>query len=125
MTPKELADRTRDFAVRVARMVDALPRRRSSDVIGRQLLRSATSVGANYREACRARSKGDFNSKIGICQQETDESVYWMELIVDLGLLPDRRLAGLLEEGHELLAIFVASGRTSSARRIAAKEARV
>jgi len=80
---EEMKQRTKQFALRVIKLVAALPKSREADVIGRQLLRSATSVGANYRSACRARSKADFISKIGIVEEESDESLYWLELIME------------------------------------------
>ena len=108
---------TKQFALRAIRLVEALPRSRVSDVIGRQLLRSATSVGANYRSACRGRSKAEFIARIGIVEDESDESLYWMELIVEAGLLPKARLNDLLQEADELTAIFTATGRTAKKRR--------
>lgn len=114
MTPEELAERTKKFAIRIAKMVDALPRKLSGEVMGRQVLRSATSIGANYREACKARSKAEFSAKIGLCQQEANETIYWIELITELKLIPVRRLTDLAGEARELLSIFVASGRTVS-----------
>ncbi len=84
--------------MRVIRLVSALPRNRPADVIGRQLLRSATSIGANYRAACRARSKAEFRSKLAIAEEEADESLYWLELVVESGLVPSNRLAGLMKE---------------------------
>ena len=91
MTKDELKRRTRRFALDVIRLVDSLPRSKTTEVIGRQLLRSATSVGANYRAACRARSSADFVSKMGIVEEEADESMYWMELLVDSGCTPAER----------------------------------
>jgi four helix bundle protein len=92
-----LKQRTQQFALRVIKLVSALQKTREADVIGRQLLRSATSVGANYRSACRARSKADFVSKIGITEKEADESLYWLELI-ESGLLPPSRASDLSQE---------------------------
>jgi four helix bundle protein len=109
----ELRARTRVFALRVARLLTALPRGAVADVLGRQLLRCGTSVGANFRAACRARSRADFIAKMGIVEEETDESIYWMELIVGAELMPRERIADLMQEADELLAIFVASIRTA------------
>ena len=117
MTPKELKERTKAYALRIIRLVDALPAGRSTDVLGRQLLRAGTSVGANYRAACRARSHADFVPKLGIVEEECDESLYWMELLVAAKKVPATRVANLMAEGNELLAIVVASLRTSRTRR--------
>ena len=117
MTPIELNERTKAYALRIIRLVDALPAGRSTDVLGRQLLRSGTSVGANYRAACRARSHADFMSKLGIVDEECDESLYWMELLVGAKKVAVKRVANLMAEGNELLSIVVASIRTSRTRR--------
>lgn len=117
MNEDELKQRTKQFALRVIKLVTALPKSREADVIGRQLLRSATSVGANYRAACRARSKADFISKIGIVEEEADESQYWLELIGEGGLLPGERASALLKEADELTAIFCATGRSAKKNR--------
>ena len=109
----ELKSRTQDFALRVIRLTGALPRTDAARVVGRQMLRSGTSVGANYRAACRARSKPDFVSKMGIVLEEADETAYWLELLVHAQLLPATRVRDLLEEANELVAIFVASIRTA------------
>lgn len=116
MNDAELKERTKQFALRVIRLVDALPRRMVADVLGRQLVRSATLVAANYRSACRAKSRADFISKMGTDEEEADESVLWLELIVDAGLLPATRLAALRVEADELTAITVKSIRTARAR---------
>jgi len=117
MTPTELKERTKEYALRIIRLVDALPASRSTDVLARQLLRSGTSVGANYRAACRARSHADFISKLGIVEEECDESLYWMELLVAAKKVAAKRVANLMAEGNELLSIVVASLRTSRTRR--------
>ncbi len=116
MNDAELKQRTKEFALRTIRLVDALPRRVVADVLGRQLTRSATSVAANYRSACRAKSRADFISKMGTVEEETDESMLWLELIVDAGLLPASRVAALLAEADALTAITVKSIRTARAR---------
>ena len=110
---EDLRDRTKAFALRVIRMIDSLPKTRAADVVARQLLRSATSVGANYRAAKRARSTAEFVAKLGIVEEEADESVYWMELIVESEMLPNGRLKDLLNEGNEIVAMIVASIRTA------------
>ena len=116
MAGDDLKKRTRAFALRVIKMCEALPKGRTSDVIGRQLLRSATSVGANYRAACRAKSKADFVAKMGIVEEECDECLYWMELLVDAGLVKQARLSELIREAHELLSITISSIKTARRR---------
>jgi four helix bundle protein len=113
MTEAELKGRTKAFALRVMKLVDALPKTRAADVVGRQVLRSATSVGANYRSACRARSQADFLNKLGMVEEEADETGYWLELLADAGLIKPARLADLMGECNEITAIIVASIRTS------------
>ena len=93
-----LRDRTKQFAIRVVSVSQSLPRSREGDVVGRQLLRSGTAVGANYRAVCRARSKAEFVAKMGIVMEEADETVFWLELLVDTGLLPEARLVLLLKK---------------------------
>ena len=115
--PFDLRDRTKRFSLRVIRLVEALPQGRTAWLIGKQLLRAATSVGANYRAAKRARSRAEFVAKMGIVEEEVDESVYWMELLVDAGLVPKRRLDPLIQEARELTAIAVSSIRTARTKR--------
>ena len=117
MTTEQLKERTKRVALRVVKLTSSLPRTREADVIGRQLLRSATSVGANYRSACRARSKADFINKIGIVEEEADESAYWIELLLALNVAPNELMYSLLSEMKELTAIFTASGRTAKFNR--------
>ncbi len=116
MTAEVLKDRTKQFALRTMKLSDALPHTRSGNVIANQLIRCATSVGANYRASCRARSTADFISKIGITLEESDESVYWLELIVESRMMPEKRVSSLLKEGNGLVAIFVASSNTAHRR---------
>ena len=113
MDPVELKARTRQFALRIIHLVESMPRGRTTDVLGRQLLRSATSVGANYRAACRARSRADFISKITVAEEEADESLYWLELISESNIIRADRLAGLIKEADELTAILTAAGKTA------------
>ena len=108
----EFKRRTRAFAVRCMKVCDALPQRRSADVLARQLLRSATSVSANYRAACRAKSRKDMVSKLSIVEEEGDESIHWMDLIVEGGLMKGQRLRELIAEGNEIVAMTVASIKT-------------
>jgi four helix bundle protein len=113
MDKVELNGRTKKFALRVIRMTEALPRNRTADVLGRQVLRSGTSVGANYRAACRAKSRADFISKMGTVEEECDETSYWMELLVESGQMKQSRLASLMKEADELLRIIVTSSKTA------------
>jgi four helix bundle protein len=113
MTTQELKQRTFDFGVRVVHAVEALPKSETARILGRQLLRAGTSVGANYRAAARARSRADFVAKLGIVEEERDESSYWMEMIIALKGLKRSRLTSLLTEANELLAIVVASIKTA------------
>jgi four helix bundle protein len=113
LTPEELKDRTKRFALRIMKLVDALPQGTAGWAIGKQLIRAGTSVGANYRAACRGRSKAEFAAKLGIVIEEADECGYWMELIIDGELLPRPQVEPLHKEAHELAAIFVASVRTA------------
>ncbi len=115
--PEELRNRTKQFALRVIRLVRALPKTEEARIIGRQLLRSATSVAANYRAVCRARSKAEFLAKTGIVVEESDESQFWLELLVDSGIVPREKLAPLSKEATELVAIFVASQSTAKQNR--------
>ena len=107
--------RTKQFALRVIRLFESLPAEKVARRIGDQLLRSGTSVGANYRAACRARSPAEFRSKLGICEEEADESLYWMELLVEANIVPEQRLDNLMQETDEILAIIVVSIKTSAA----------
>lgn len=109
--------RTKAFALRVIRLTETLPPTRSADVIGKQLLRSATSVGANYRASRRAKSRADFIHKLAIVEEEADESAYWLELLVESGLVTHAKLAELMRECDEITAIMVASIRTARANR--------
>jgi four helix bundle protein len=109
----ELRERTAAFALRVIEMFRVLPQTPEAQVIGKQLLRSATSVAANYRAVQRARSKPEFLSKIGIVVEESDESIFWLELLVKSRIVAEPRMAKLIEEANELTAIFASSQRTA------------
>lgn len=117
MTPAEFQSRTKNYALRVIKVVEALPRERISYVLGTQLLRCGTSVASNYRAASRAKSTADFISKMGTVEEECDESIFWMELLIQSGRISAARLDSLLTEGRELLAMTVASIVTSKAKR--------
>lgn len=113
MTPEQLQERTKAFALRIIRLFRSLPNSRVAQVIGTQLLRSGTSVGANYRAVCRSRSKAEFIAKLGIVIEEADESAYWMELLIGSEVIKKERLASLLAESRELTAIFNAARNTT------------
>ncbi len=108
-----LKAKTKLYALRVIKLVESLPRNRTAEVIGRQLLRSATSVGANYRAACRAKSSADFVAKMSIVEEEADECLYWMELLIESGLVSQKRLVDLIEESDAIVAIVVSSIKTA------------
>jgi four helix bundle protein len=109
MNAQDLKDRTKQFALRVMRLVDALPDTPKGRAVASQLVRSGMSVAANYRAACRGRSHAEFISKIGIAEEEADETVLWLELIVEDKLLPEKKIAPLLKEANELTAIMATS----------------
>jgi four helix bundle protein len=120
MDSENLKQRTKQFALRVIKVVESLPHDRTSNVLGHQLLRSGTSVGANYRAACRSKSAADFISKMGTVEEESDESAYWMELLAEAGKINPVKVSALLQEANELTAISVSSINTakkSQARR--------
>ncbi len=117
MDSEQLKQRTKKFALRVIRMSQALPKTPEAKVIGNQLLRSATSTAANYRAACRARSRAEFISKLGVVLEEADESLFWIELIVEAGIVAGKRMEQLRREAEELTAIFAASKIALSQRR--------
>ena len=109
MNPQELKERTKQFALRVMRLVDALPNTPKGKAIAGQLVRSGTSVAANYRAACRGRSKAEFISKLGVAEEEADETTLWLDLIIADRILPEKKVASLLREANELVAIMAAS----------------
>ncbi|MGC9315650.1 MAG: four helix bundle protein [bacterium] len=115
---KELSDRTKIFALRIIKLVQALPDNQVSYIIGKQILRSGTSVGANYRASCRARSTAEFVSKLGIVAEEADETLYWLELLVESGQMCEDRLAGLMKETNEIISIIVSSIKTSKRKAV-------
>jgi four helix bundle protein len=111
--PEALRDRTKKFAMRGIRLFQRLPHLTEAQVLGKQLLRAATSVGANYRAAGRARSKAEFVAKIGIVVEEADEAIFWLECLMESGIVKPDLLRDLLAEANELVAIFAASQRTA------------
>ena len=113
MTRDEMKARTKTYAKRIVKLCEALPDKWVARTLGRQLLRSGTSVGANYRAVCRAKSAADFLNKLRIVEEECDESLFWMELLVECNLVNARRLTSLMQEGNEFLSIVVASAKTT------------
>jgi four helix bundle protein len=121
MNREALAQRTKKFALGALALRNQLPRQDSAWILGNQFLRAATSVGANYRAASRARSSAEFISKIGIVEEEADECCYWLELIQEGGIFLPGKIDPFLQEARELTAIFTASGRTAKRNRIGAR----
>jgi four helix bundle protein len=117
MNSEELKAGTKQFALRLMKLVGALPKTTVGRAIGGQLVRGATSVVANYRAACRARSKAEFAAKLGTVAEEADETCFWLEMIIEGELVPAKRAAALLEESNALTAIFTPGVRTSQRRR--------
>lgn len=116
MNEPQMKERTKQFALRVLKMADALPTNRSGNVIANQLARCGTSVAANYRALCRAKSRADFMNKTSIVEEEADESGFWLELVADAGLMTIARVKPLLDEASEITAMLVASRKTAVAR---------
>src|SRR5262249_28085606 len=113
MPAEDLRERTKHFAVRIIKLYRSLPRSDEARILGRQILRSGTSIGANYRSACRARSHSEFMAKLGIVLEEADETAFWLELMQLSDIFPEKKLHDLVREVNELIAIFVASVRTA------------
>lgn len=113
MTKAEMKGRTKKYALRVIKAVQALPNNRVANVLGSQLLRAGTSVGANYRAVCRAKSTADFVNKLKIVEEECDESLFWMELLIKSGIMTQGKLGDLMREGDEILSIVVAALKTT------------
>jgi four helix bundle protein len=108
-----LKRRTKDFSLRIVRLYRSLPQTQEARILGTQLLRSSTSIGANYRAACRARSRAEFVAKLGIVLEEADETVYWLEPVQETAIFPEAKLRDLMREANELVSIFVTSVRTA------------
>ena len=117
MNKIELEKRTKEFSLILIRFLQSLPKNYLGEALGRQLLKSGTSIGANYREANRAESKADFIHKLAIAEKEASETVYWLELMTEAGIGDRKDVAKLLQEAREILAIFAAAGRTSKGLR--------
>jgi four helix bundle protein len=118
MNQEEMKRRTKLFALGIIQLVELLPKERIAGVLGGQLLRSGTSVGSNYRSACRAKSIADFISKMGIVEEEADKSLYWMELLIEAGIEVSVNMDALMKEAGELLSITVASIKTARKRKV-------
>lgn len=116
MDELELQNRTKNFAVRVFKMAEKLPSSRGTGIIANQIIRSSTSMASNYRSACRAKSKADFINKLKIVEEETDETLFWLEFIIAVELLQEKLLSDLMKECKELLAIFTASLKTTKSK---------
>lgn len=117
MYPSEELKNRKQFAIRIVKLFRSLPKTEEARIIGKQVLRSGTSIAANYRAVCRARSKAEFIAKIGVVVEEADETVLWLELLVETDIVKETRMASLLKESNELLAIFAASQYTARKRR--------
>lgn len=117
MNPEDMKARTRAFALRIIRLAESLPNTPTARVIRDQMLRCGPSVGANYRAACRAKSKPDFVSKMGTVEEEADESIYWMELLIDANIVKRPKIADLLNEADQILSIVISSIKTAKGYR--------
>jgi len=125
MTERELLDRTKQFALRIFKLVGGLPRTIQGKAVAAQRIRSGTSVAANYRAACRARSKVEFIAKLGVAEEEADESVFWLELVIETGLLSAARVKPLLAEAGEIVAIIASSKKTAAKSQIANRKSQI
>jgi four helix bundle protein len=125
MTESDLIERTKQFALRVIKLVGELPRTIEGRAIASQLMRSGTSVAANYRAACRARSKPEFIAKLSTVEEEADESAFWLELIIDAGLMSDSKIRPLLNEASEIVAIMASSKKTAAKSQIANRKSTI
>ena len=125
MTERELLERTKQFALRIFKLVGALPQTIQRKAVAAQLIRSGTSVAANYRAACRARSKPEFIAKLGVVEEEADESAFWLELIIETGLLNQRKVTPLLAEAGEIVAMMASSKKTAAKSQIANRKSAI
>jgi len=116
MDAQQMKERTAAFALRIVRLVRSLPRDMTCQIIGRQLLKAGTSVAANYRAACRARSKPEFVAKMGIVEEEADESLFWMELLARARIVEQAKLNDIMKEANEIVSIVVSSKKTARTR---------
>jgi four helix bundle protein len=125
MTERELLRRTKQFALRIFKLVGVLPQTIQGRAVAAQLIRSGTSVAANYRAACRARSKPEFIAKLGIVEEEANESAFWLELIIETDLLSDAKVKALLVEAGEIVAIMASSKKTAAKSQIANRKSQI
>ena len=125
MTERELLERTKQFALRIFKLVGALPQTIQGRAVASQLIRSGTSVAANYRAACRARSKPEFVAKLGVVEEEADESAFWLELIIDTHLLSAAKVRPLLIEAGEIVAMMASSKKTAAKSQIANRKSAI
>jgi four helix bundle protein len=125
MTERELLQRTKQFALRIFKLVGALPQTIQGRAVAAQLIRSGTSVAANYRGACRARSKLEFVAKLGVVEEEADETVFWLELIIETELLRAAKVKPLLNEASEIVAIMASSKKTGAKSKIANRKSQI
>ena len=125
MTERELLQRTKQFALRIFKLVGALPQTIQGRAVAAQLIRSGTSVAANYRAACRARSKPEFVAKLGVVKEEADESAFWLELIMETNLLSATKVEPLLSEASEIVAIMASSKKTAAKSQIANRKSAI
>ena len=125
MTERELLQRTKQFALRIFKLVGALPQTIQGRAVAAQLIRSGTSVAANYRAACRARSKPEFVAKLGVVEEEADESAFWLELIAETGLLNPGKVTPLLAEAGEIVAMMASSKKTAAKSQIANRKSQI
>jgi four helix bundle protein len=125
MTEEEFKARTKDIAIRIIKLIESLPQTPSSQVVGKQLLRSATSVGANYRAACRAKSTADIINKLAIVEEEADETLYWLELLSGSGIVREAKLSQLVSDVNEIVAMTVASIKTLKAKAAANPKSKI
>jgi four helix bundle protein len=125
MTEQEFKNRTKDIALRIIRLTGSLPKTSATEVIGKQLLRSGTSIGANYRAACRAKSTADIINKLAIVEEEADESLYWLELLVDGEFVNAHKLSVLMSDINEIVAMTVASIKTLKRRKSANPKSKI
>ncbi|MDQ3131302.1 MAG: four helix bundle protein [Acidobacteriota bacterium] len=125
MTEQEFKDRTKQIAIRVIRLVESLPNTNSAQIIGKQLLRSATSVGANYRAACRGKSTADILHKLAIVEEEADESLYWLELLIESNIVSEAKLLPLMKDTNEIVAMTVSSIKTLREKNLANPKSKI
>src|SRR4051812_176791 len=125
MTERELLQRTKQFALRIFKLVGALPQTIQGKAVAARLIRSGTSVAANYRAACRARSKAEFVANLGVVEEEADETAFWLELIIETELVPSAKVKPLLIEAREIVGIMVSSKKTAAKSQIANRKSAI